>query len=290
MFNAPPPDLLHTFVTIVESGSFTLAAKRVHRTQSAVSMQIRRLESILGRELFDRTGRTFRLTADGETFYDRARQILRLYLHALSEFDESPLDGEVSIGLPDDYAKSFLPQILPRFRRTYTSVRLNIICEPSRRLASMVSDGSVDIALVTEGESMGGGIVVHRERLIWVTSAHHHAHELDPIPLAVFHTGDVFRRYAIQQLEESGRRTCIAVNSPSFAGIDAALEAGIAVAVIFRSSVRPGLRILGEKNGFPELPKLGIVLHRTDHEPHQMIDRLADHIVEGFRQLPANRE
>lgn len=290
MLNAPEPDLLHTFVTIVETGSFTGAARRVHRTQSAVSMQMRRLEGILGRRLFERSGRSVRLTADGEAFFDHARRILGLYQHALVAFDETPIEGEISIGLPDDYALSFLPRILAGFARGYPSVRLNIVCEPSRRLATHIREGSVDVALLTEGEGVGGGIVVHREGLVWVTSAHHAAYTQDPVPLAIFHSGDAFRRFAIQQLEEQGRRARIAVASPSFAGIDAALEAGIAVAVIFRSRMRPGLRILTPREGFPALPKLGIVLQRADREPRDLVDRFVTHVVDGFGRMPKVEE
>ncbi len=286
MLNAPEPDLLHTFVTIVETGSFTGAARRVHLTQSAVSMQMRRLEAVLGRRLFERSGRSVKLTVDGEAFFDHARRILGLYRQALVAFDEKPIEGEITIGLPDDYALSFLPRILSGFSRAYPSVRLNIVCEPSRRLATHIRDGSVDVALLTEGEGVGGGIVVHRESLVWVTSAHHFAHEQDPVPLAVFHSGDAFRRYAIQQLEAQGRRARIVVASLSFAGIDAALEAGIAVAVIFRASMRPGLRILTPRDGFPVLPKLGIVLQRADREPRDLVDRFVTRVLDSFRRMP----
>ena len=287
MLSTPDPDLLHTFVTIVECGSFTGAAKRVHRTQSAVSMQIRRLEELLGRRLFDRSGRSIKLTGDGEVLFDHARRILRVDREALTALTAAPLEGEITVGAPDDYAKSFLPRILARFARAYPSVRLNIVCETSRRLATRIADGSVDVALFTEGEATGGGIIVHREKLIWVTSAHHNADEQNPVPLAVFHTGDVFRRHAVELLEEHGRHARVVVTSLSFAGIDAALEAGIAVAAIFRSCMRPGLRLLTPREGFPELPELGIILQRTDGEPSDLVDRLVSHIVDSFRMLPS---
>lgn len=290
MLKVPESDLLHTFVAIVESGSFTGAAKRVHRTQSAVSMQVRRLEELLGRRLFERSGRTIKLTADGEVFFDQARRILRAYQEALGTFNQTPLEGELTVGLPDDYAMSFLPRILARFAPAYPAIRLNIVCEPSRRLASRIADGSIDVALITEGESAGGGIVVHREQLIWATSAHHYAHEQDPVPLAIFHLADVFRRTAIERLEQHGRRARVVITSPSFAGINAAIEAGIAVAVIFRSITRPGFRILTSREGFPELPEQAILLQRAHREPHVLIDRLVSHIIDSFKGLPLVKE
>ncbi len=285
MLNSPDPHLLHTFAEIVEHGSFTLAAARIHRTQSAVSMQIRRLEEQLGCRLFERTGRKVKLTGQGEVFYDHARRILRAYRDALSVINGRTLEGDVTVGLPDDLATSFLPRVLARFTEVYPWIRLNLVCEPSKRLIGQIAEGLIDVALITEGEGAASGIVVRREPLVWASSGRHDVHERDPIPLAIFHTGDVFRRFAVEQLEASGRRARIAVSSPSFAGIGAAIDAGIAVAVVFHSSVRPGWRILGAQDGFPSLPDLGIVLQRSSHEQPEVVDRLIDHIVENLRVL-----
>lgn len=275
----PDPELLRTYVTIVEAGSFTAAARRVHRTQSAVSMQMRRLEELVGNALFEKAGRKTRLTAQGELFLDHARRILHEYDQALEALNYSDDGGEITIGVPDDYAMTYLPDILGRFATAFTSLRITIVCEPSRKLSTMIANGSVDIALLTEGEGIGGGVVLHREELVWVSSANHRVHKQDPVPLAVFHSGDVYRRPAVQRLEDSGRRARIVVTSPSFAGINAALEAGIAVAVIARANVRPGFRILTPRDGFPRLPRLGIVLQRSDRGPRALIDRLVGQIV-----------
>jgi DNA-binding transcriptional LysR family regulator len=283
----PDPDLLHTFIAIVDNGSFSSAAKRIHRTQSAVSMQVRRLEEAVGCQLFERLGRSVRLTNEGEVFFDHARRIVRAYREALSAFGSVSLEGEVTIGAPDDYAASFLPGILSRFSRLHPNVHIHLVCEPSKRLVAQVNEGSIDVALVTEGEAATSGIVVHRERLVWVSSEAHRIHDEDPVPLAIFHTGDVFRRYAIEQLQALGRRARIKVTSPSFAGICAAVDAGIAVAALFRSNLRPGWRVLGLLDGYPELPELGIVLQRSSQDPSEVVDRLAEHVLASFRTPPA---
>jgi DNA-binding transcriptional LysR family regulator len=264
----------------VEGGSFTSAARRVHRTQAAVSLKVGRLEDMLGKRLFDRTTRPVRLTAHGEFFCDHARRILRSYQDAIAAFNDAPLEGAITLGLPDDYATSFLPSILAKFMQTHPGIHLNILCEPSHKLASRIAEGSTDVALLTEG--VGSGVVVHREQLVWVTSAHHKVQKQDPVPLAVFQSSDVFRRHAVEHLQKCGRRARIVVTSPSFAGINAALEAGVAVAAIFRSCVHPGLRLLKPKEGFPALPQVGIVLQRADHEPHAITDDLIKHIVTSF--------
>ena len=280
-------DLLRTFIAIAETGSFTAAARRVHRTQSAVSMQIKRLEDLLGRQLLDRQSRASPLTTHGELLLDHARRIIRAHQEALAAFEAMQLQGNVTVGSPDDYASTFLPRILARFAETHPAVHVNVVCEPSMTLLERLQDGSVDLALVTEGSGESGGTVLHREPLVWVTSARHTAHLQDPLPLAVFHAGCCFRRWAIERLAASGRRFRIAYTSLSMAGIYAALEAGLAFSAEVRSNVRPGLRMLGPAEGFPELPEVGITLQRSPHAAGALIDRLEAHMLDAFRLTPA---
>jgi DNA-binding transcriptional LysR family regulator len=288
MLHSLEPELLRSFVAIADSGGFTAAARRVNRTQSAVSMQIKHLEELLGRELFSRGGRAVTLTPDGEMLLGHARRILRVHQEALAAFDPDALAGEVTIGAPDDYASTFLPRILARFGETHPRVQVNVVCKPSVELLPCLADGSVDLALVTQGTGDERGILVHREPLVWLTSARHRAHERDPLPLAVFERGCIFRRWALERLDEAGRRARIAYTSMSVAGIYAALEAGLAVGVLLRSNLRPGLRTLGEAEGFPRLPEVGIMLQRgAGRGEDPILDRLEEHILEAFRGPPA---
>jgi DNA-binding transcriptional LysR family regulator len=211
-----------------------------------------------------------------------------LYDQALDALNNTDISSEITIGVPDDYAFTFLPNILNCFVRSFPSLRLTIVCEPSRRLSTRISQGTIDLALMTEGEGIGGGIVLRREDLTWVTSAYHSVHEQDPVPIAIFHSGDVFRRHAIQLLEERGRRARVVVNSMSFAGIHAALQAGIVVAAISAKNVHPALRVLTERDGFPVLPSIGIILQRSDREPRALIDQLVDQIVAHERRRPGS--
>lgn len=277
------PDLLRSFVAIAETGSFTAAAARVHRTQSAVSMQIKRLEDQLGRALFARDGRAVGLTRDGETLLVHARQILRLHLEALAAFDPDALSGEVTIGAPDDYASTFLPRILGCFAESHARVHVNVVCQPSTVLLRRLAERTVDLALVTEGSGERGGTLVHREPLVWVTSARHCVHEQEPLPLAIFEPGCAFRRVATESLAATGRAVRIAYTSVSIAGIHAALEAGLAVGVMLRSNVRPGLRMLDERDGFPPLPEAGITLQRAPGVAQPLLDRLEQAILDHFR-------
>lgn len=260
----PEPDLLRAFVEIVENGSFTLAARRVHRTQAAVSMQIKRLESALCCRLFERSGRGVRLTAEGEAFYDHARRILRSYSEALAAFSDRQITGEIAIGLPDDLALSHLPTIIQRCCARFPAVRISVVSEPSRRLLGYLAEGSIDIALVTEGEGAAAGVLLRRSRPIWVCGARSHVYDRNPVPLAIFHTGDIFRRSAIERLEALGRTAQVCISSASFAGVRAAVQAGVSVAVVFPENVESGWRILGSEDGYPDLPELGVLLVQLD--------------------------
>ncbi len=277
------PDLLQTFVAIAESGSFTSAAKRVFRTQSAVSMQMKRLEEILGRSLFARDGRSVRLSADGELLLGHARRVLRAHQQALAAFDESELQGNVVFGTPDDYGSTFLPGILARFAETHPRIHMEVVCETTANLLQRIAENTVDLALITHGHGDNSGVVVHQESVVWVTSASHCVHERDPLPLALFQAGCIFRQWALEALAERGRASRIAYTSVSLTALEAALRAGLAVSVLPRSNVREGMRILDENNGFPPLPTFQIALRRVAGKTSLILDRLEEHIIDSFQ-------
>src|SRR5438067_5200027 len=170
-------DQLRTFLAIVETGSFTRAAEVVHKTQSAVSMQMKRLEERLDRPIFARDGRMSKLTEDGERLLDYARRIVKLNVEALAAFSEPELCGRVRLGVPDDYADRYLPEIMARFSRGYPAVELTVICEPSVDLAKRIDANEIDLAIVTNCENMRPAETFRRERLLWVTSGRHSTHK-----------------------------------------------------------------------------------------------------------------
>lgn len=279
-------DLLRSFVAIADHGSLRAAAERVGRSQSAVSMQMKRLEEAVGRPLFVRRGRGLALAADGALLLDHARRLLRVHAEALAAFDDNRLEGEVRIGAPDDYASTFLPRILARFAETHPLVHVEMVCEPSARLLERLAAGTLDLALVTEGSGERGGMLLHREPVIWVGSARHDVHRHDPLPLACFETGCCCRQVATERLAAAGRRYRIAYTSMSIAGIYAALDAGLAVAAVTRNTLRPGFRILGEAEGLPPLPEAGILLVDDESRRSPLLDRLRAHIRDSFCPAP----
>src|ERR1700752_4190676 len=141
-------DQLRTFVVIAETGSFTRGAEVVHKTQSAVSMQMKRLEERLGKPVFARDGRASKLTEDGDRLLDYARRIIKLNIEALAAFDDAELTGRVRLGLPDDYADRYLPEIMARFSRAYPGVELTIVCEPSVQLVERIDGNELDLVIV----------------------------------------------------------------------------------------------------------------------------------------------
>ena len=275
------PDLLRTFVAIVDAGGFTQAARQVHRTQSAVSMQVRRLEETLDRPLFQRDGRGVQLSPDGEALLGYARRLLKLHDEAVAALTRPDLSGLVRIGTPDDYVGRFLPEILVRFARAFPRVQVEVNCEPSVTLRRMLAEDRIDLALITCAPGAETGEVVRREPTVWATAERHLAHEHEPLPLALFQCGCPFRDWALAGLNGVGRPYRIAYTSASITGILAAVTAGLAVTVLCRSVLPTGVRPLGVDEGFPPLPPASITLHRGS-AVSAVAECLADYIRDGF--------
>ncbi len=283
-------DLLRTFTTVVDTGGFTAAAGSVHRTQSAVSLQMRRLEEVVGRPLFEKAGRGVRLTLDGERLLPHARRILAAQHEALAAFGEPDANGVVRIGAPEDYATRFLPRMLPRFRLAYPCTRVELVAGKEAQLMRLLDAGELDLAIATKalGDGAGGGFVLRREPAVWIGSQQHCTHEQMPLPLALYAAPCPHRDAALEALDRMGWPYWLAYSSVSIAGIYAAVEEGLAVGVVPGSSVRASHRVLSEEDGFPALPTFAVVLHRRrDRTAPERLDRLQAHVVEAFRTSAA---
>jgi DNA-binding transcriptional LysR family regulator len=278
-------DQLKTFVAIADTGSFTRAAEIVFKTQSAVSMQMKRLEERVGRPLFGRDGRHAKLTEDGERLLDYARRIVRLNLECVASFTEADLKGRIRLGVPDDYADRYLPEILARFARSNPRTEVTVVCEPTPMLAERIGGGDIDLAIITHVEGRGQGEIIRIEPLLWVTSARHCVHEEDPLPLALGRPTCNWRQAAVEALESKGRRFRVLYASWNSTAVGAAVVAGLAVSVLPESAVRPGMRILGPAEGFSTLPSCKIGLLRTRHDPSILSNALAEHIIQSLDNL-----
>jgi DNA-binding transcriptional LysR family regulator len=282
-------DQLRTFVAIADTGSFTRAAEIVHKTQSAVSMQMKRLEERIGRPIFERDGRQSKLTEEGERLLDYARRIVRLNAECIASFNDQELTGRVRLGLPDDYADRYLPEILARFSRSNPRAEVTVVCEPSPHLMDRVQNGDLDLAIITHVDRRGPSEIVRAEQLLWVTSARHAVHEEAPIPLALGRPTCDWRQSATEALERSNRPFRILYVSWHSTAVGAAVVAGLAVSVLPESAIRSGMRILGPSDGFPALPSCKIGLIRSRREANPLADALGFHIKQSLDNLGSQR-
>lgn len=280
-------DLLKTFLAIADTGSFTRAADEVHKTQSAVSMQMKRLEELLGRPLFARDGRSIRFTPDGERLIEFARRLVAVNDEAVSAFTKPELTGTVRFATPDDYADRILPEILARFARTHPQVTVDVECLGSYALFERVRHGGLDLALITFCDEIYTEEVVRREPLVWVASARHSVHLLDTVPLAVSSHGCAWRKRVLGALEGNNRPYRIAYSSSNSNAVTAAVQAGLAVGAVPELCVRPGMRILSERDGFPALGAFEIGLVRKPGRGSSAIDALARHVTDSLANLPS---
>ena len=280
------PDLLRAFVYIAEDGSFSRAAARVGRTQSAVSMQVQRLETALGQRLFARgRGGQVTLTPHGTMLLDRARALLRLNDEIWNVFRTPQMQGRVRLGSPDDYALRYLPQVLKSFADTHPGVEVAVDCLPSIELLPKLRAGELDLSLLSEGEEVAGwpSVQLWRGPLRWITSDRYAPHRLDPLPLALSRTSCSWGKAAITALEAAGRSYRLAYTSASQMGTHAPVMAGLAVTVSTISWVPEGLRVVRREEGLPDLPDFGILLARGRDAQQPVTDVLARHITDTFR-------
>ncbi|MDE2574042.1 MAG: LysR family transcriptional regulator [Rhodospirillales bacterium] len=285
------PDLLRAFAFIAEEGSFTRAAARVGRTQSAVSMQVHRLETLLGQKVLSRgRGGSVRLTAQGQYLLDRSRELLALNDEIWKAFRAPQVQGTVRLGTPDDYALRYLPQVLRSFADAQPAVQVEVVCAPSAEVTARLEAGALDLTLCSEGAERPSGDAVRlwRGRLMWITSERHAPHRMDPLPLSLGISderwrGDCcWRQAAIAALDRAGRRWRMAYSSSSMTGSQAPVLAGLAVTVSPSVWLPEGLRALGPDEGLPELPDTGILLLKARRPRQPVTDVLAAHISETF--------
>jgi DNA-binding transcriptional LysR family regulator len=260
--------LLSTFMAIADTGSFAVAANRVGRTQSAVSMQMKRLEEIAGPPaLFMRTGRRMVMTPRGEALLVHVRRVLHAHAEMIAMLADVGLIATVRLGSPEDYIASLLPAALDRFARLYPNVEVEVACEPSETLHRYVAERKIDLAVVTRNTSTPDAETLRLEPLVWVTSPFHRPYENAVMPLAVFQFGCMSRGMALDACAAEARPYRIAYSSPSLSGLLAVVRQGLAVAALAKCSVPDGVRVLTEADGMPPLPSLAISLLQSETAP-----------------------
>ncbi|ESR22833.1 LysR substrate-binding domain-containing protein [Lutibaculum baratangense] len=284
-------DLLRTFVEIAETGSFSRAARSVARTPSAVSMQMKRLEEIVGKTLFVRDARSVRLTGDGEALIGYARRILRLSNEAVGMFRSPELEGLVRLGTPDDFGTRFLPNILSRFARTHPGVEVQVTLGMSKGLLKRLDAGALDLALVTTGggrQMLERGRVVYTEPLVWGGLENGCAYEQRPLPLALATNGCAWRASALSALDAAGLPYRVAYSSEHCAGQMAAIRADLAIAPFAESLIEPPLVRLDERHGLPPIGDYQMVI-AEGRNLGPAAEALVQQVVDGFDEMTGRR-
>jgi DNA-binding transcriptional LysR family regulator len=255
--------LLRAFVALAETRSFSSTAERVGRSQSAVSMQIRRLEEILGCALFLRDKRNVGITAEGEALLGDARRILALSDGMVARMRAPEIAGEVRFASPEDFATQYLPEILAAFAARHPQVHLHVTCDLTLRLLESLGRGEQDLIVVKQdpADPYPGGRPLWRERPVFV-GRERTGPELAAgrLPLVLSPAPCVYRRRGVTALDQAGLSWDITYTSPSFAGTVAAVRAGLGVTVLPRTMVPEGLVAMEPGQGWPTLPEVEIAL------------------------------
>ncbi|MDB5635312.1 MAG: LysR family transcriptional regulator [Bradyrhizobium sp.] len=280
-------ELLRSFVSVVDSGGFTRAGERVHRTQSTVSQQIKRLEDDVGQPLLNRTGKDVTPTEAGERLLSYARRLLSLAEEARDVVARPGHEGAVRLGVPEDFAAYRLTKLLASFSRSHPGLRLDVRADQSTYLKRDLERGDLDLALFKRAAGEKSGIAVWPERVHWVTSKSRPRNtSAGPIPLIGFPTGCLYRAGAIHALESAGRSWHMAYTSSSLAGIQAAVAAGMGLSILSEIAIQADHRVLTAQDGFAPIDRTEVALVASPNASPATL-RLADRLAEFCNNVQA---
>ncbi|NWD67097.1 LysR family transcriptional regulator [Pseudomonas gingeri] len=271
--------LLKTFVAVVDEGGFSRAAARLHLTQSAVSGHLRRLEEQVGKPLLARTTRSQQLTADGERLMAYARGILALNRDAWAELTRSAFQGNLRIGVSEEFADARLLRDLQAFAADYPGMQINVQVSIPGSLLSLMKQGELDVVVGSLCESSEPGLALWQEPLVWAWSAQPLGTLPTPLPLALFPEPCPYREAALTRLAQAGIPQRTAMLCTSYAGLQAAAQAGFAIAPMTRSQVSQGLAVLGAEHGLPPLPDAEFRLFSAPQADPLMVEAITRMIV-----------
>jgi len=276
-------DVLRTFVAIAETGSFTTAANAVFRTPSAVSMQIKKLEDILGRSVFARDARSVSLTTDGEMLLGYARRLLAINREAVSKFIIPDIVGVVRLGSPDDYGERVLPHVLKRFAKTHPSIAVDVTIDQSVNLRRRMDDRGLDITLVTNSyaNTSNGLEVLLSEPIVWAGAKGGCAYMREPLPVSIWEEGCAWRAGALEALGRDGRNYRVAYMSAHTAGQRAAIMADLAVAPLPKSFLGDDMVELSPADGLPVIGNYNLAMI-VPPDASAPVKAVADHIRATF--------
>lgn len=276
-------DWLKCFVAVVDAGSLSSAALVMNRSQSAVSMKLQKLEGALSAQLLIRGPRLHQLTDDGQLLLGYARKMLDLHAQTQAAFQQKTLAGFVRLGVPDDFAAEYLTPVLTQFASRHQNVEIVLACEQSTALIPRVESGELDLALISRDNPRRGTLLFH-EPMVWVSAPHSDIYKRDPLPIAVYESASLARQGAIKSLALQGRGYRIVYNSSSLAGQLAAVESGLAVAVLTQCCVPSQLQVLGRKHGLGPLTPMEVAVYRSpSSQGSQAVEQMYQLLVQTLR-------
>ncbi|MER8828513.1 LysR substrate-binding domain-containing protein [Mesorhizobium sp. M0938] len=275
-------DLLRTFVAVADTGNFTKAAVQAGRTQSAVSMQMKKLEDVVGDSLFERGSRGVALTRRGGELIVNARRIVSLLDETAASMVAAPLGGPVRIGIPEEYGHAILSRALGAFAKRHPQVDITVRYAHSGAQIAALAAGELDLAVVFEWQDLFGGEVLMHDPTVWVTSELHHMHEERPVPIALYNRAGWCKDFAIKSLEQRGLTYRVAYTSDTNGGLRLAVTSGLAIAPISRSNIPAGCSELTADDGFGDIDSSNVVLRRNPNASGEAIDGMEEAIREAF--------
>lgn len=281
------PELTRAFVTAAECGSFTAAARQLHRAQSTISLRIRMLEERLGTHLFMRNSQRLELSNDGETFLIHMRRIIRVQNESIDALRQVRSRPEiVRLGLPEDYAELWLPDLLKSMNRLRPGVHLHVHCRTSLELLERLKTGELDAALVARHGSTAGGHHLGYGDVVWAAHRDFVFDRHASVPLALVSEKCCYRMLGLQALAAIKRPYQVTCTSQSLTAIKIAVDHGTAATVFGRCALPKNWRVLGEPEGLPSLPPVALELHR----PSRNIDPAIDALMPLLKSLIAERD
>ncbi|MGB5215654.1 MAG: LysR substrate-binding domain-containing protein [Anderseniella sp.] len=275
-------DLLRTFLAVAETGSMTDGAARIFRSQSAASLQIRKLEELLGQPVFDRHGRGVALTATGERLLPIAHDVTRTLSSAMRELTSDGLHGKLRLGIPDDQNQQMLARIIGEFAQSHPMVELEVSCALSAGFPAALASGGMDIAVYEVEEPDSQHEILREEPTFWMMSRHHDLLQRDPLPVALFDRECWWRNAALAALQASGRPFQIVYSSQSVTGVAAAIEAGVAIGLLGQSSLNGNLTCLGAEHGFNDMPTSKLILGTCNNSDDAPVQAMKSAIRQAF--------
>jgi len=277
-------DLLRCFATVVEAGGFTAAAKTLLRTQSAVSVQIKRLEETIGHTLFERNKRCPVLTEHGEILLGYAHRMLKLNDETVSRLTHTEMEGTLRLGIVEYLAPHRLPVIMSKLSRAYPKLDLRLRIDLSSKLHTELDEGKLDVIIAACNKNDEQGKILFKDKLCWATGPLGIPDSENPVPLAVLPSPCFYRQAATQSLDSQGRSWHCAVTTMNLSGVQSVIQAGLAIGVLSESSLLPSMKVLTQEDGFPPLPTMTLGVFSNHYENKFAIEPLIKFISDAIAQ------